>query len=122
MKTAFSTLACQNASVEEIIAACKTYSIDGVELRLGPENQFAGASSLQDVERIAGRFEDAGITVVDLASSICLRGCEGGIPDNAAETIEYAKIMGAKGIRVFLGHFAAQVNPHLPAPDYSRNP
>lgn len=118
MKIAFSTLACQNASVEEIIAASKAYSMDGIEIRLEPGNQFANATCKEDVKRIAGQLRKAGIVVVDLGSSICLQGCEGGIPDSAGQTIEYAALMGAKGIRVFLGHFAARVNPMLPSPDY----
>ena len=118
MKKAFSTVACMKADVEQIIESCHKYRIDGVEIRLDKDNSVIGRKCRDELEKLSEMFCRAGITVVDLGSSICIKEYDEKHTVAMQKILEYAEILGAKGIRVFLGNFAAKVNPELPKPDY----
>lgn len=118
MKKAFSTVACMQASADQILEACKKYGMDGVEIRLGSDNSVIGLKGKEAMQEIRLKFDRAGVAVTDLGSGICITTYDESILPKAQEVLEYASILGAKGIRVFLGHFAAKVNPDLPVCDY----
>lgn len=118
MKKAFSTVACMQASVDQILESCKRYGMDGVEIRLGPDNSVIDLKGKEAMQEAKLQFDQAGVAVTDLGSGICITMYDESIAPKAQEILEYASILGAKGIRVFLGHFAAKVNPDLPPCDY----
>ena len=118
MNKAFSTVACMKADVEQIIESCHKYRIDGVEIRLDKDNSVIGRNCRDELEKLSEMFCRAGITVVDLGSSICIKEYDEKHTVAMQKMLEHAEILGAKGIRVFLGNFAAKVNLQLPKPDY----
>lgn len=118
MKTAFSTVACLEASAEQILKVCRKFQLDGVEIRMGLDNSILGKKEAEDIQKIRDEFNQSGIVVTDLGSGICINAYEESTLSKGRETIEYAAILGTKGIRVFLGNFAAKKNPDLPVCEY----
>ena len=118
MKRAFSTVACMDADAPQIIEACYKYQMDGVEIRLDKDNSVLGKQSKEELEELAKVFRLAGITVVDLGSSICIKEYNEKHTLTMQRILECAEQLDAKGIRVFLGNFSSKVNPNLPKPDY----
>ena len=117
MKRGFSTVACMDASLEEILAACGKYGMEGVEIRLGEDNSVLGMKEQSQIELMGQKFRAAGVTVTNLGSGICIGGYDVEVMKSAAETIDYARLLGAKGVRIFLGHFPSQA---VPETDYEQ--
>lgn len=118
MKRGFSTLACMQASVEELVEACKKYGMEGVEIRLGKDGSVLGATDKRELTEIRRKCRNAGVTVTNLGSDLCFTGHEETIPDFVGDMITYASLVGARGIRVFLGYFSQKVDSDPPVPDY----
>lgn len=118
MKKAFSTVACMQASLKEILEATQKYGLDGVEIRLNADNSVMGFEGKKAMQEARLQFEQSGVVVTDLGSSICITAYDENIVPKAQEIVECAAILGAKGVRVFLGHFSSRVNPDLPSCDY----
>ena len=97
MNKAFSTLTCLGESFEGVIALCKRSGYKYVELRLCDED-MAAISDYQAVKRL---FEDAGIVITDIASSIFI--VDGNIKDIYYKYIDLASAMGVRGVRIFGG-------------------
>ncbi len=108
MKRGFSTVACMDTSPEEILAACGKYGMEGVEIRLGEDNSVLGTRDDSRIEALGQKFREAGLAITNLGSSICIAGYDAGIMKSAAEAIAYARLLGAKGVRVFLGRFPSE--------------
>lgn len=108
MKRGFSTVACMDASPEEILAACGKYGMEGVEIRLGEDNSVLGTRDDSRIEALGQKFREAGLAITNLGSSICIAGYDAGIMKSAAEAIAYARLLGARGVRVFLGRFPSE--------------
>lgn len=117
-KRAFSTVACMKADVDNIIKACNKYGMDGIEIRLDEENLVFGKKSREELEDLVDKFAANGITVTNLGSNICIKKYDEAHIQALEKALECAGILKAKGIRVFLGNFAAKVNRELPKPDY----
>ena len=118
MRKAFSTIACMKAKVEQLVKVCQSYHIDGIEIRLDDDNSVLGRSNRAELEALHEKFDQAGITVIDLGSSICICKYEEQYTSDIRQILKYAEFLGAKGIRVFLGNFAAKTNVSLQEPDY----
>jgi sugar phosphate isomerase/epimerase len=97
MKIAFSTLCCIDYSVEQIVELCKKTNVFGVELRL----DLNGAHKEMDFNKAHALFENAGITVTDIASSIFVRASD--FDEGWKRYVDAAAIFNAKGVRVFVG-------------------
>jgi sugar phosphate isomerase/epimerase len=111
MKTSFSTLACPDWSLCEVLRAAATYGYDGVELRvisreLDLWNLFEFRSSSLATTRAV--IKDHGLVIVSMGSSACfhspdVRERERNL-DSALRMAEVAAGLGAPSIRVFGDH------------------
>ncbi len=118
MKLAFSTLPFMDYNAEELIYYCKKYKIDGLEIRAGADNSILGEKEEKELKLIGEQFLQANITVLCIASSICIKGYEPSKIKEAAELIEKGKKIRANGIRIFLGNFARRFDTKLDVLDH----
>ncbi len=105
---AFSTLACPDWSLAEVVERCREYGYDGVEVR-----QIAGQTDLLQVgELAASRHADlrrtlgqAGVSICGLASSVRFDYPEAAARAEQLRTgqayVELAASLGARFVRVF---------------------
>lgn len=105
MKKAFSTVACMQATVDQVLETGRRYKMEGVEIRLGDRNAVLGVTGPAEVEAVGQKLQAAGMAVTNLGSSICIRGYEETAFAGAAVAIDLAARVRARGIRVFLGNF-----------------
>lgn len=117
-KKGFSTVACMGTSYEEVIESCVKHSITGVEIRLEDDGSVFGKSSKEDLEQLSKAFRDNGLVITNLGSSVCFTGYDEEKIEEGRAVADTAALLGVKAFRVFLGHFAAMVNPDKPQPDY----
>lgn len=118
MNLAFSTLPCMDCSIEEIIRYCEKYDINGIEIRVGDKNSILGETESLELLKIDEKFKEVNIKVLCIGSNICLKGYEPNKIKNAYELIEKAKLIGAKGIRIFIGNFARRFDAKLEVLDH----
>lgn len=108
MKTSFSTLACPDWSLDQVLKAAVNYGFDGVELRVIsreldlwklPEFQAGSLSSTRK------RIEDLGLRIACVGSSACFHSPE--VQErqrNVDSTLRMAEVaagLGAPSVRVF---------------------
>lgn len=117
-KKGFSTVACMNASYGEIIKACLAHNITGVEIRLGDGGSVCGLTESDDLIKMKGEFDKNGLVITDLGSSACFVDYSEAAMNAAKQAVDTAAKLNCKAIRVFLGNFAARVNPNKPEPNY----
>jgi sugar phosphate isomerase/epimerase len=108
MKTCFSTLACPDWSLLEILRAAATYGYDGVELRVVSREldlwnlPAFRASSLAATRAV---IEDHGLLIASIGSSACFHSPDARERDRNLESAqrmaEIAAGLGAPSIRVF---------------------
>lgn len=118
MKKAFSTVACMQADYIQIAQACKEYKITGVEIRLGDDNSVLGLRGTKEIQALREYFREEGLEVTNIGSSLALREYDENVLESAEEVINHASILNARGVRVFLGNFAARVDSDIIKPDY----
>lgn len=108
MKTSFSTLACPDWTLSEVLAAAAKYGYDGVELRvisreLDLWNLPEFKSSALPTTRAV--VEDRGLVIAAIGSSACFHSSEAHERernfDSALRMAEVAAGLGAPAIRVF---------------------
>ena len=114
----FSTVACMDFDDRSVIAACKAHDMTGVEVRLGDNGSVFGLTDENDLQKMKTEFEKNGIVITDLGSSACFAGYDKGVMQTAKQAVDRAAALRCRAIRVFLGYFAARVNPDKPEPDY----
>jgi sugar phosphate isomerase/epimerase len=108
MKTSFSTLACPDWGLAEVLAAAANYGYDGVELRVIsreldlwklPEFQLAALAGTHSL------IEDHGLVVASIGSGACFHSPDAQERkrnlDSALRMAEIAAGLGAPAIRVF---------------------
>ncbi|NQX62771.1 sugar phosphate isomerase/epimerase family protein [Paenibacillus qinlingensis] len=109
MKLAFSTLPCEDWSVEQLIGACADYGYSGIELREGI-HAWGKLDTDRTIRRQAGEaMASAGIQVTDIGSGLCVKG----LGDAERQQVEmvfpqllaFAQDFGSPAIRIFLGNF-----------------
>jgi sugar phosphate isomerase/epimerase len=106
----FSTLGCPNYSVDEVIAMAVANGYRGVEIRfirgtidLASLREFSGAG----IAETRRKFEDAGIAVISVGTSLRMVSLDGQIRarqlESARMNTDIAAGLGAKYLRVFGG-------------------
>lgn len=108
MKTSFSTLACPDWSLSEVLRAAAAYGYDGVELRvLSRELDLWKLPELKSSSLAATRaaIEDHGLVVASMGSSACFHSPDvqerERNMDSAMRMAELAAGLGSPSIRVF---------------------
>jgi sugar phosphate isomerase/epimerase len=111
MKTSFSTLACPDWTLSEVLQAAAAYGYDGVELRvLSRELDLWKLPELKSSSIAATRtaIEDHGLVVASMGSSACFHSPDiqerERNMDSAMRMAELAAGLGAPSIRVFGDH------------------
>ena len=117
-KKGFSTVACMDLDYNSIIKACKAHNISGVEVRLDNGGNVFGITDKTDLKHMKSEFDRNGLVITDLGSSACFAFFDETAIDTAKRAIDTANEIGCMAVRVFLGYFAAKVNPDKPEPDY----
>lgn len=111
MKLSFSTVMCMEQDPYGVIELCKKYGLDGIEVRMNDKKIFR----MNDVELngLAVKLKEKNISVPIVGTSVCLKKYDSEQIQDAFSCIDSATLLGASGIRVFLGNFAAKRNaPH----------
>ena len=108
MKTSFSTLACPDWNLSQILAAAQNYGYDGVELRVvAHELDLWNLPEFKSSSLAASRaaVEDHGLVVVAIGSSACFHSPDATERernmDSALRMAEIAAGLNAPAIRVF---------------------
>ncbi|MGG1516481.1 sugar phosphate isomerase/epimerase [Paenibacillus oryzisoli] len=124
MKLAFSTLPCEGWSTEKLIHYCTTHGFAGIELREGDEFQISSSTRMEEVERISSMIANAGVSVTNIGSSVCVKGTsveETNLAMRAFEQmVPLANGLQATGIRIFLGNFARRYDAPKEQLDYGK--
>jgi sugar phosphate isomerase/epimerase len=117
MKLGVTTLGCPNWTLAEILARCRSYGYNGIELRgLGPDLDlaqspaFATPAAIQESRKAA---DDAGMEICGIDSSARMSDAEAGTwaghRDHAQQMMTLAEGLGAPFVRVFGGDGPAPV-------------
>lgn len=110
LKLAFSSLPCEGWSAEKLIQCCKENGYLGIELREDDNTWVSSNVSAEERKRIWSLFQEAGLTVTDIGSGICVKGLSEDEIDKKFElltkSVQLAVDYHAVGIRIFLGNFA----------------
>jgi sugar phosphate isomerase/epimerase len=113
-KLGFSTIACPDFDVDQIIAIARANGYSGVEIRfLRGTVDLAGLDELSPahIGETRRRFEDAGITVVGIDTSVRMNSLDPVIRDQqrqlARANLDIAIGLGASLLRVFGGPIPA---------------
>ena len=108
IKTSFSTLACPDWGLPEVLRAASTYGYDGVELRvISRELDLWNLPDFQPSSLAATRavIQDHGLVVVSMGSSACFHSSDAHERErnfeSALRMAEVAAGLGAPSIRVF---------------------
>jgi sugar phosphate isomerase/epimerase len=108
MKSSFSTLACPDWSLAEVVAAAASYGYDGVELRvISYELDLWKLPEFRSPSLAATRaaIEDEGLVVAAVGSSACFHSADNQEQernfDSALRLAEVAAGLGSPAIRVF---------------------
>lgn len=104
---AFSSLPCADWTAPQLIEACTSLGFKGIELRECGNSLISVNMSVQQAHDVSSLFQQAGIAVTNIGSSITIRGTEtdGRALQEFKKAVQLAAIMRAKGIRIFLGNF-----------------
>jgi len=104
MKLSFSSLSFDEYSIYDMIRVCKDYGYEGIELR----NDHGWAQpTLSDDEIIAAKsaLDEAGIAIICLGSSVHVREDFDAALAEYARNIHFARLIGARGIRIMVGTY-----------------
>ena len=103
MKLCFTTFACPNWSLREIIRMAAKHRYQGIELRIdaGHAHGVEVWSSVVERKKFREHIEKADLSVACIATS--LQFLVEGIGEQALDRIKLASEVGAPGIRVFFG-------------------
>ncbi|MFZ5518570.1 MAG: sugar phosphate isomerase/epimerase family protein [Candidatus Zhuqueibacterota bacterium] len=113
LKIAYSTLPCAGWPPEEMIEYCRKYGFAGIELRESDESWASVMLTSQARDRIRKLFEQNGIRITNIGSSVCILG------NDSEDRVQKMKLLLANiglaadlkacGVRIFLGNF---INRH----------
>lgn len=113
MRKAFSTVACMTSSYQEIVLAAEKAHMDAVEIRMDDGGSICGMQREQLPELLAF-FKEHGIAISDIGTGVTLQGYEPEKIARGRQCAELAAMVGAKGIRVFLGNFIKRFSTAAP--------
>ncbi|MGY4544338.1 sugar phosphate isomerase/epimerase [Arthrobacter sp. UYNi723] len=105
MRTAFSTLGCPEAGLEQVIALAREHCIDGLELRIHDDGIVSRNMERSAREQVRGSVSRAGLSVLSLGSyiKICQPGPDDVVLGQLRTSLELAADVGAEAVRVFPG-------------------
>jgi sugar phosphate isomerase/epimerase len=106
MKFAFSTVACPTWDFETIAAKAREYGYEGVEIRgfLNESILTAANVFLTEPAKVRRVFENAGVEIACLASSISVKGnrkADARAADDLRTYIDTAKAIGCSIVKLF---------------------
>ena len=113
MKRGFSTVAFANLDYKDIIDAAVRNGMDGVEIRLDSQNNLFGHPA-EDTEMIGNAFREAGIGISDIGTSVCIKDYNEAQVATYKKCLDVAKMINAKGARVFLANFLGKFTQVAP--------
>ena len=105
MKTAFTTLACPELSLKELLDLASRNGMDAVEIRLGSGDTLCGYS-LEALDEAKALFDQSGVALSDLATGITIKDGDRAVLSRMEHCAKMAQRLGAVGIRIFLGRGA----------------
>lgn len=105
MKCAFSTLACTELPFAEVLALAKRTGMEAVEIRLDRENLLCGYP-MEKLPQAKRMLDESGLVICDVGSGISIKTWDESCFAPLGQCAQIASIMGARGVRVFLGDSA----------------
>lgn len=102
MKRAFTTLACMDATIDEVIAYAKRNRIEGVEIRLDKDQKIIGYG-IEEAAALRAKFEESGVVLTDLATGVGAADYSEKQLALGKECVDLAAAVGCPAIRVFVG-------------------
>ncbi len=105
-KKCFSTVACLNATFEQVINLALHHQMDGVEFRMDNDGGICGISGISELHHYSNMMKDKSIKVVDIGTSVCFCDYSESEIEKCYQAVCVAEALGAPAIRIFLGNFA----------------
>lgn len=104
MKKAFSTVACMGLEWEQVLSCAVQAQMDAVEIRMDNDGRILGLAEEQ-LPQLASAFAEKGIRISNIGTSILVNEYAPEKLTAVSRCASMARALGAKGMRVFLGHF-----------------
>ena len=104
MKIAFSTVACMELPWREALRLAAAHGMDALEIRMDENDRLFGLEE-GDLSEMITAFREKRVAVSDIGSGVCVSGMDEKLLERAEKNVCTASAAGAKGMRVFLGHF-----------------
>ncbi|MBP5428782.1 MAG: sugar phosphate isomerase/epimerase [Clostridia bacterium] len=104
----FSTIACPDLPWETVLDVGAAAGMKAVEIRLDREDRPFGIPDAE-LPKLAAALSERGLFVSDVGMGLELTDYRPGLAEKLAPAFERADAIGAKGVRVFLGHSALRV-------------
>src|SRR5438105_437158 len=106
MKFAFSTVACPTWDFPTIAAKAREFGYDGVEIRgfLNEATLTAANVFLTEPSKVCQTFQDAGVEIACLASSISMKGnrkADARAADDLRKYVDAAQAIGCPIVKLF---------------------
>jgi 3-dehydroshikimate dehydratase len=108
MKLSFSTLPCEDWSVDQLIACCQANGFTGIELKEDSQYALSLSTSREELLLAAEKFRSAGITVTNIGTRAIFNGVKEGEAEALEELkrcIDMAQTLSARGVRIMLGTY-----------------
>ena len=104
----FSTIACPDLPWETVLDVGAAAGMKAVEIRLDREDRPFGIPDAE-LPKLAAALSERGLFVSDVGMGLELTDYRPGLAEKLVPVFERADAIGAKGVRVFLGHSALRV-------------
>ncbi len=117
MKLSFMTFVCPNWPIDKIVAFAKQAGYDGVEIRVdvGHRHDISSASSAESREAVRRAFQEAGIEVAAIATSVHFASPKAEDHkkhlEAAKANLDLARDLGAPVVRIFAGGGIPKLTP-----------
>lgn len=102
MKRAFSTLACMELSLPELLDCARRNRMEGVEIRLDPAQKICGMG-IEKAEEIRSLCSEKGVVITDLATGVSISRYDEALMQTAKACVDLASAVHCRAIRVFVG-------------------
>lgn len=103
MKLAFSTLGCLDATAEQVTEYAIRNGISGIEPRVNDKGETFVNCTAADTVKLRDMFNNARLTITDLALSCSLREYDSKQIETGRNGIDFAAGLGCHGVRIFAG-------------------
>ncbi len=102
MKRAFSTLACMELSLPELLDCARRNRMEGVEIRLDPAQKICGMG-MEAAKEIRSLCSEKGVVITDLATGVSITRYDEALMQTAKACADLASAVNCRAIRVFVG-------------------